>query len=237
MEVIPNLKNDFQELVTKKNKFLGTIKYSLKTGNKAKKSISLSPSIRSNESFSEKEDISVEKTNELIPNSTVKSLEQKPLNFSQKLNENTKDRILKESTMNDKNINLNKDKIIDDLVNKNPFRRIKPAVYKLTIVVMSLSAVIVFYTFCDVFRDWIFDKKCFLNRNENWIISTHSILLFLALVVIRWDIYYCSIGREKGRDITFHLRAFAVLLFSEFGFISRIVFILYPKRGELLKKD
>jgi hypothetical protein len=56
-----------------------------------------------------REDINVEKTNELISNSTVKSLEQKPLNFSQKLNENTKDRTLKESTMNDKNINLNKD--------------------------------------------------------------------------------------------------------------------------------
>jgi hypothetical protein len=95
----------------------------------------------------------------LTPNSTVKSLEQKPLNFFQ--NENTKDRTLKESKMNDKNINLKKDQIIDDLVNKNSFRRIKPAVYKLTIVVMSLSAVIVFYTFCNVFRDWIFDKNVF----------------------------------------------------------------------------
>jgi hypothetical protein len=207
-----------------------------------KEQVTLSPSIRSKDSTDEdnykEEENPKETLNQSILTLTNKndlseeSKQDKELP-KQELKEKSVKETSKEQETNETNERLIVEITIEELLDKNPFRSIKSMAFNISLIVMSMSAVIIFYSLWYLFCDWILNKSLYLSRDENWILFTHSVITILIQLVLRWDIHYCSVGLEKNTNLIFHFRTFMVLLLLEFVFITRTVFVFYPIRGEL----
>jgi hypothetical protein len=207
-----------------------------------KEQVTLSPSIRSKDSTDEdnykEEENPKETLNQSILTLTNKndlseeSKQDKELP-KQELKEKSVKETSKEQETNETNERLIVEITIEELLDKNPFRSIKSMAFNISLIVMSMSAVIIFYSLWYLFCDWILNKSLYLSRDENWILFTHSVITILIQLVLRWDIHYCSVGLEKNTNLIFHFRTFMVLLLLEFVFITRTVFVFYPIRGEI----
>jgi hypothetical protein len=109
---------------------------------------------------------------------------------------------------------------------KNPFLKIQNVTKNLTLEVMAICYLIMFYTFFHIFL-----RTKHISPDDNWILFVNSTLVILTQTIIRSDIHYCVLGRGRVRDLNFLLKFLVVLLILELAVVMRILLVLMPLNG------
>jgi hypothetical protein len=109
---------------------------------------------------------------------------------------------------------------------KNPFLKIQNVTKNLTLEVMVICYLVMFYTFFHIFL-----RTKYISPEDNWILFANSTLVILTQTIIRSDIHYCVLGRGRVRDLNFLLKFLVVLLMMDLAVVTRILLILIPLNG------